>query len=168
MGFLTYASAGCRSSRSAAHGVLPDVDWTLDEGAAYPLDPDPSPTPSPGSSPNPNLNPNPSPNPNLTLTHPNPRRRRRVQLVCISLEAAAGRPLRASCARGHRPLFESLRIGGREVGAPGPVKGRYITLPAAPPSPRPRRGRMAASTAPARTCGDTPLGLDPDKLPGMP
>ena len=113
-----------------AHGVLPDVDWTLDEGDGR-------------------------------------------KLVCINLEKRQpgdtpySESLRAPADTA--PLFASLRIGGREVGAPGLVKGRYVTLPAAPPKPASKEGSYGGFDG---TCadmrGDTPPGLDPDKLPGMP
>ena len=56
-----------------------------------------------------------------------------------------------------------------QVGAPGLVKGRYITLPSAPPKPASKEGSYGGFDG---TCadmrGDTPPGLDPDKLPGTP
>merc|ERR1719483_1132298 len=57
------------------------------------------------------------------------------KLVYINLEKRLpdtpySESLRASADTA--PLFDSLRIGGREVGAPGLVKGRYVTLPPAP------------------------------------
>ena len=94
------------------------------------------------------------------------------KLVCISMEKRLpdtpySESLRAPADTA--PLFESLRIGGREVGAPGLVKGRYVTLPSAPPKPASTEGSYGGFDG---TCadmrGDTPPGLDPDKLPGTP
>lgn len=94
------------------------------------------------------------------------------KLVCINLEKRLpdtpySESLRA--AADMAPLFDSLRIGGREVGAPGLVKGRYVTLPTAPPKSESDEGSYGGFDGTAADMrGDTPAGFDPDAGPDAP